>query len=92
MNIESAEKKLREAKFFLNKMIEQERGAFGDKEQFGFYLSAFLSAATSVRGALSPDRPNARPRNPAGCNWMCFSHPAGGLAYDPEGSTKSTIS
>jgi hypothetical protein len=47
-NVENVEKKLREAKFFLNKMSEQERLAFGDKEPFDFYLSAFLSAARTV--------------------------------------------
>jgi hypothetical protein len=56
MNIERVERKLREAKFFLNKMIEEERGAFGDKEQFGFYLSAFLSAAMGVRGAFHSEQ------------------------------------
>jgi hypothetical protein len=46
--IENVEKKLREAKFFLNKMIEHERVAFKDKEPFEFYLSAFLSAGRTV--------------------------------------------
>jgi hypothetical protein len=40
--------KLREARFFFDKMIVQERQAFGDREPFDFYLSAFLSAAKSV--------------------------------------------
>jgi hypothetical protein len=31
-------------------MREQERRAFGDKEPFDFYLSAFLNAGTSFRG------------------------------------------
>jgi hypothetical protein len=48
MNIESVEKKLRETEFFLAKMGEQEDRAFGVKEPFDFYLSAFLSAARSV--------------------------------------------
>jgi hypothetical protein len=42
------EKKLREAKFFLAKMIDHERMAFDDKEPFEFYLSSFLSAGRSV--------------------------------------------
>jgi hypothetical protein len=46
--IENVEKKLREARFFLDKMREQEDRAFGDKERFDFYLSAFLSAARSI--------------------------------------------
>jgi hypothetical protein len=50
--IENTEKKLRETRFFLNKMIEHERMAFDDKEPFEFYLSAFLSAGMSVRGAF----------------------------------------
>ena len=44
MNVEKAERKLREAKFFLDKMRDRERLAFGDKETFDFYLSAFLNA------------------------------------------------
>jgi len=45
---EYVEKKQREARFFLNKMIEQEAHAFGDREPFDFYLSAFLSASRSI--------------------------------------------
>jgi hypothetical protein len=48
MNVEGAEKKLREARFFLGKMGEHERMAFTDKEPYDFYLSAFLSAARTV--------------------------------------------
>ena len=48
MNTESVEKKQREARFFLTKMIEHEARAFGDREPFDFYLSAFLSAARSI--------------------------------------------
>ena len=48
MNIEGVEKKLREAQFFLNKMIEHERMAFREKERFDFYLSAFLNAGRTV--------------------------------------------
>jgi hypothetical protein len=44
----SIEKKLREAHFFLKKMIEHERLAFDDKEPFDFYLSAFLNAGRTV--------------------------------------------
>ena len=49
MKTEKAERKLREAKFFLDKMRAQECRAFGDKEPFDFYLSAFLNAGTSFR-------------------------------------------
>jgi hypothetical protein len=48
MNIEGVEKKLREARFFLDKMIEHERMAFDKKEPFDFYLSAFLGAGRTV--------------------------------------------
>jgi hypothetical protein len=48
MNIENVDKKLREAKFFLAKMVEQEGRACSDKEEFDFYLSAFHSAARAV--------------------------------------------
>jgi hypothetical protein len=44
----NVEKKLREAGFFLDKMREQERRAFGDKEPFDFYLSAFLNACRTI--------------------------------------------
>ena len=40
------EKKLQEAQSFLDKMRDQERKAFGDKEAFDHYLSAFPSAGT----------------------------------------------
>jgi len=52
MNVERVEKKLREARFFLKKMSDHERLAFEDKEPFDFYLSAFLSAGMSIRGAF----------------------------------------
>jgi hypothetical protein len=48
MDLQMVEKKLREARFFLDKMIDRESTAFGDKEQFDFNLSAFLNAARTV--------------------------------------------
>jgi hypothetical protein len=42
------DKKLREARFFLGRMAERAQMAFGDHEEFDFYLSAFLSAGRSV--------------------------------------------
>lgn len=48
VNIERVEKKLREARFFPSKMREHERMAFGDKEPFDFYLSAFHKARRTV--------------------------------------------
>ena len=50
--VETAEKKLEEARTFLNEMRDQEQKAFGSKEPFDHYLSAFLSAGMSVRGAF----------------------------------------
>ena len=41
-------KKLREARLFLGKMAERADMAFGEHEEFNFYLSAFLSAGRSV--------------------------------------------
>jgi hypothetical protein len=49
LNIQNVEKKLREARFFLDKMREYEREAFQDTEPFDFYLSAFLNAGMTVR-------------------------------------------
>jgi hypothetical protein len=45
---DSLEKKLREARFFVDKMREREDMAFGDPEPFDFFLSAFLSAARTA--------------------------------------------
>jgi hypothetical protein len=52
MDLERVDKKLREARFFFDKMIDLERNAFGDKEPFDFYLSAFLNAAMTVHWRL----------------------------------------
>jgi hypothetical protein len=59
--------KIAEADFFLRKMIEQEPRIIGDKDPFDYYLSAFLSAAMSVRGGFQY-RHN-RPRNSAIKAW-----------------------
>jgi hypothetical protein len=61
MNAESVEKKLREAQYFLEQMIEKERLAFGDKEQFDFNLSAFLSAMKTVDYRLRREQPGTYP-------------------------------
>src|SRR3990172_7950505 len=42
------DKKLREARFFFRKMEKRAQMAFGDHEEFDFYLSAFLNAGRSV--------------------------------------------
>ncbi len=52
MDLAAAEKKLREARFFLERMREQETLASGEKEPFDFYLSAFLNAARTVQYRL----------------------------------------
>jgi hypothetical protein len=65
--IKSIEKKLREAKFFLEKMIHHERLASNAKEPFEFYLSAFLSAGMSVRDAFQVRQD--RKRNEAVKKW-----------------------
>ncbi len=61
MDLERIEKKLREARFFLDKMRDQESGAFGDKEPFDFYLSACLGAARSVDYRLRHEQPTTYP-------------------------------
>jgi hypothetical protein len=48
MAIENVELKLQEVRSFLDKMRDQEQKAFGDKEPFDHYLSAFLNAARTV--------------------------------------------
>ena len=63
LNIKNAEKKVREASFFLTKMTKHERpgfSAFGDKEAFDFYLSAFLNAGISVRGTFHVEQDRKR--------------------------------
>jgi hypothetical protein len=47
-HISRIHQKLGEATFFLGKMTKQERPS-GDSGRFGYYLSAFLSAAMSAR-------------------------------------------
>jgi hypothetical protein len=49
MNLWRVDKKLREAEFFYMQLLKQEKVLIGDKEPFGFYLSAFLTAGKSVR-------------------------------------------
>lgn len=49
--IETAEKKLQEARTFLADMRDQEQRAFGDKQRFDHYLSGFLGANDTVRSA-----------------------------------------
>ena len=60
MDIQVIEKKLREARFFLYQMREYERLTSEDTEPFDFYLSAFLTAAMSVRGAFHYARDRER--------------------------------
>jgi hypothetical protein len=52
VSIERAEKKIREASFFLDKMKERHAQAFSGREPIDFYLSAFLSAGNSVDDML----------------------------------------
>ena len=61
MDLPRVDKKLREAGFFLSKMSEQEKLAFGDKETFDFYLSAFLGAARTVDYRLRKEQPSLYP-------------------------------
>jgi hypothetical protein len=49
MNLWRVDKKLREAEFFYMQLLKHEKVLIGDKEPFGFYLSAFLTAGKSVR-------------------------------------------
>jgi hypothetical protein len=60
MDLQNVEKKLREAQFFLGKMNEQKHMAFGDKEPFDFYLSAFLNAPHTVDYRLRHEQPAYR--------------------------------
>jgi hypothetical protein len=54
--IEATQRKLREANFFLQRLIdERQRFVRNEPEAFQFYLSAFLSAARSVTLALQKE-------------------------------------
>ncbi|MGH6801114.1 MAG: hypothetical protein ACRECZ_06840, partial [Methylocella sp.] len=44
----STQKKIAEARFFLDLLTKEERRIFGDKNPFDYYLSAFLSSARTV--------------------------------------------
>lgn len=48
MDLSLIHKKVREARFFLGKMCERAQMAFGNHEEFDFYLSAFLSASRCI--------------------------------------------
>jgi hypothetical protein len=61
LNIEAVEKKLREADFFLKKMIKHDRMASRAKEPFDFYLSAFLNAGRSVDWRLQHEQETIYP-------------------------------
>lgn len=51
--IDATQRKLREAQFFLGHLVnEAQKAVRNEPEAFGFYLSAFLSAARSVTFAL----------------------------------------
>jgi hypothetical protein len=65
--IGTVEGKLSEAQAFLNQMRDQEQRAFGEKQSFDHYLSAFLSAAMSARGAFHVKQD--RQRNHAVKKW-----------------------
>jgi hypothetical protein len=49
-------KKIEEALFLLDKLIEQEPRIIGDKQPFDYYLSAFLSAARTVDWRLQREQ------------------------------------
>ena len=82
--IESAEKKLQEARRFLNDMRDSEQRAFGGRETFDHSLSAFLSAAMSVRGAfhVEEDRPLDKTVKKWKETWEAQLTPAQKCIYD----------
>jgi hypothetical protein len=56
--IPKTHKKLREARFFMNWLLLESRTPRHDREDFYFYLSAFLTAARSVRDVLDNEHPS----------------------------------
>jgi len=55
--IEATRRKLSEAEFFLRKLTTHQQQVFqNEPEAFGFYLSAFLSAARSVSFVLQAEQ------------------------------------
>ena len=61
MDLARLHKKQAEAQFFLGHMAEQERRAFGDRQPFDFYLSAFLSAGRTVDYRLRHEQSSIYP-------------------------------
>jgi hypothetical protein len=53
--IEATRRKLREAEFFYQRLVDSLHPLRGDPEEFGFYLSAFITAARSVPWALQSE-------------------------------------
>jgi hypothetical protein len=70
----SLENKLRECEFFVSKMREHEARAFGHREPFDFYLSAFLSAAQTAGHRLHLENRSIYPLWSAG--WYATLGPA----------------
>jgi len=56
MDLSRVHKKVGEAQFFLEKMIQRERRLFGDHVQFDYYMSAFLNAGRTVDYRLSHEQ------------------------------------
>jgi len=54
-SIPESERKLREARFFLERMRERAVTYVGDPEEFRYYLSAFLAAAASTEDILGKE-------------------------------------
>ena len=53
--IPKTQKKLRETKFFMGKLMQEAQTTNLDKEDFEFFLSAFLTAGRSVRDVLKEE-------------------------------------
>jgi hypothetical protein len=54
-HIPRTQKKLRETQFFMSKLMQEAGSENLDREDFSFYLSAFLTAGRSVRDVLKKE-------------------------------------
>jgi len=55
--IERTQRRLRQARFFYEHLLNPRRSTMGDPEAFGFYFSAFIQAARSVTWTLDNEEP-----------------------------------
>jgi hypothetical protein len=56
--IERTQRRLRQARFFYQHLVNPRHSTQGDPEAFGFYVSAFIQAARSITWTLGNEEPD----------------------------------